>query len=46
VLDLVPAAGGFVEAVLPEPGNYPFVSHVMVDADRGARGVIEVKAGP
>lgn len=43
VLDLAPAAGGFVEAVLPAPGHYPFVSHVMVDADRGARGTIEVR---
>jgi nitrite reductase (NO-forming) len=43
VLDLSPAAGGFVETVLPEPGHYPFVSHVMVDAERGARGVIAVR---
>jgi nitrite reductase (NO-forming) len=42
VLSLAPAAGGFVEAVLPEPGHYPFVSHAMVDAERGARGLIEV----
>lgn len=42
VLDLAPAAGGFVETVFPEPGHYPFVSHVMVDAERGARGLIEV----
>jgi nitrite reductase (NO-forming) len=42
VLDLAPAAGGFVETVLPEPGHYPFVSHSMVDAERGARGVIAV----
>ena len=45
VLDLVPAAGGFVETVLPEPGNYPFVSHLMVDAGRGAHGVIHVTGG-
>ena len=43
VLDLLPAAGGFVETVFPEAGNYPFVSHVMVDAERGARGVITVQ---
>ncbi|MEV0130996.1 multicopper oxidase domain-containing protein [Dactylosporangium sp. NPDC050688] len=42
VLDLTPAAGGFVETVLPEAGHYPFVSHIMVDAERGARGVLEV----
>jgi len=44
VLDLTPAAGGFVETVLAEPGHYPFVSHVMVDAERGARGTITVEA--
>ncbi|HEX6233399.1 MAG TPA: multicopper oxidase domain-containing protein [Jiangellaceae bacterium] len=42
VLDLAPAAGGFVEMVFPEPGRYPFLSHVMVDADRGARGAFTV----
>jgi nitrite reductase (NO-forming) len=43
VLDLAPAAGGFVETVFPEPGNYPFVTHVMVDAERGARGIVTVR---
>ncbi|GAA1764631.1 multicopper oxidase domain-containing protein [Luedemannella helvata] len=43
VLDLAPAAGGFVEAVFPAAGRYPFVSHAMVDAERGARGVFEVR---
>lgn len=43
VLQLSPAAGGFVEAVLPEAGSYPFVDHVMVDAERGARGMIDVE---
>jgi nitrite reductase (NO-forming) len=42
VLALGPAAGGFVETVFPEPGHYPFVSHAMVDAERGARGIVEV----
>jgi nitrite reductase (NO-forming) len=42
VLPLAPAGGGFAEAVLPEPGHYPFVSHAMVDAERGARGLFEV----
>jgi nitrite reductase (NO-forming) len=41
-LDLAPAQGGFVELTFPEPGHYPFVSHVMVDAERGAHGVVEV----
>lgn len=42
LLDLAPAAGGFVETVFPEPGTYPFVSHAMVDAERGARGLFRV----
>jgi nitrite reductase (NO-forming) len=42
VLDLAPAAGGFVETVFPEPGHYPFISHILVDADRGARGTVTV----
>jgi nitrite reductase (NO-forming) len=43
VLPLLPAQGGFVELVLDDPGDYPFVSHVMVDAERGARGVLRVR---
>lgn len=43
VLALAPAEGGFVELVLPEPGRYPFVSHLMVDAERGAHGAIDVR---
>lgn len=42
VLGLHPAQGGFVELVLPEAGHYPMVSHLMIDAERGAHGVIEV----
>ncbi|GAA1535020.1 hypothetical protein GCM10009827_061550 [Dactylosporangium maewongense] len=42
VLDLSPAAGGFVETTLAAAGHYPFVTHAMVDAERGARGIIEV----
>ncbi|WP_460627012.1 multicopper oxidase domain-containing protein [Intrasporangium mesophilum] len=42
-LDLAPAQGGFVELSIPAAGTYPFVSHVMVDAERGARGLIEVE---
>jgi nitrite reductase (NO-forming) len=41
-LALAPAQGGFVELTFPAPGHYPFVSHVMVDAERGAHGVFEV----
>ncbi|WP_327002217.1 multicopper oxidase domain-containing protein [Dactylosporangium sp. NBC_01737] len=43
ILDLGPAGGGFIETVLPEAGHYPFVSHIMVDAERGARGVLDVQ---
>jgi nitrite reductase (NO-forming) len=42
-LGLIPAQGGFVELTFPEPGHYPFVSHFMVDAERGAHGVFDVK---
>jgi nitrite reductase (NO-forming) len=42
VLPLQPAQGGFVELVFPEAGHYPFVSHVMTDAERGARGIFDV----
>lgn len=41
-LGLQPAEAGFVETVFPEAGNYPFVSHVMVDAERGAHGYVQV----
>ena len=42
VLGLHPAQGGFVELTFPEPGHYPAVSHVMTDAERGARGIVRV----
>ncbi len=41
-LALAVAQGGFVEVVFDEPGRYPLVNHVMIDAERGAHGVIEV----
>ncbi len=41
-LALAAAQGGFVEMVLDEPGRYPLVNHVMIDAERGAHGVLEV----
>ncbi|ALG84139.1 multicopper oxidase domain-containing protein [Gordonia phthalatica] len=42
VLDLAPAQGGFVELSFGEKGNYPFVTHSMIDAERGAHGIIRV----
>jgi nitrite reductase (NO-forming) len=42
VLGLLPAQGGFVEMVFPEAGHYPVVSHLMVDAERGAHGFVNV----
>jgi nitrite reductase (NO-forming) len=42
VLDLAAAQGGFVELTFPEAGNYPFISHVMSDAEKGARGIFHV----
>jgi nitrite reductase (NO-forming) len=44
VLGLFPAQGGFVELELPEVGTYPFVSHVMSDAEKGAHGLLKVSA--
>jgi nitrite reductase (NO-forming) len=41
-LALAPAQGGFVELSFPRAGHYPFVSHVMVDAERGAHGIFSV----
>jgi len=41
-LGLEPAEGGFVEAVFPEVGRYPLVTHVMADAERGAHGYVQV----
>lgn len=41
-LGLQAAQGGFVEMVPAEAGHYPFVSHVMVDAERGAHGILAV----
>ncbi len=42
MLALAPAQGGFVELVPREPGHYPFVTHVMADAERGAHGILAV----
>lgn len=42
-LGLSAAQGGFVELSFDQPGRYPFVSHAMVDAERGAHGIIEVR---
>lgn len=41
-LGLFAAQGGFVELTFGQPGRYPFVSHAMVDAERGAHGIITV----
>ena len=41
-LGLQVAQGGFVELTFPEAGHYPLVSHVMVDAERGAHGFVRV----
>ena len=41
-LGLQPAQGGFVELTFPEAGDYPFVSHIMIDAERGANGTFHI----
>ncbi|MBY6060251.1 multicopper oxidase domain-containing protein [Microbacterium esteraromaticum] len=43
VLPLMVAQGGFVELTFPEAGDYPFVSHFMIDAERGAHGTFAVR---
>jgi nitrite reductase (NO-forming) len=40
VLPLQPGEGGFVEFTLAGPGHYPFISHLMIDASRGATGTL------
>jgi len=42
-LALAPSQGGFVELTFPEAGRYPFVSHYMIDAERGAHGIFDVR---
>jgi nitrite reductase (NO-forming) len=42
-LGLDPGQGGFVELTFPEKGTYPFVSHFMIDAERGAHGLFDVQ---
>ncbi len=42
VLSLAPGQGGFVELTFPQAGHYPAVSHLMVDAEHGAHGIVEV----
>jgi nitrite reductase (NO-forming) len=42
VLPLLAAQGGFVEFVPPQPGHYAIVNHQMSDAEKGAKGVLEV----
>lgn len=39
-LALQPGQGGFVEFTLPAPGHYPFLSHLMIDAEWGASGML------
>ncbi|TQL45053.1 nitrite reductase (NO-forming) [Homoserinimonas aerilata] len=42
-LALGAAQGGFVELTFPEAGTYPFVTHIMADAEHGATGAFRVK---
>lgn len=41
-LGLQAAQGGFVEMTPVEAGHYAFVSHAMIDAERGAKGILQV----
>lgn len=42
VMPLLPAQGGFVEMSFPEAGHYTVVNHAMIDAERGAHGIVKV----
>lgn len=41
-LALQPAQGGFVELEFPEAGTYPFVTHIMSDAEKGGTGLFTI----
>ena len=41
-LSLAPSQGGFVELTLPQAGHYPFVSHIMTNAEHGEHGILQV----
>jgi nitrite reductase (NO-forming) len=41
-LSLAPSQGGFVEMTMPEAGRYPFVSHIMTNAEMGEHGILQV----
>jgi nitrite reductase (NO-forming) len=38
-----PGGAGLFECVLPEPGDYPFVSHSFRDFDKGAVGILKAE---
>jgi nitrite reductase (NO-forming) len=38
-----PGGAGLFECILPEPGNYPFVTHSFRDFDKGAVGVFRAQ---
>lgn len=42
-LGLQPAQGGFVEAVVPGPGNYSIVTHAFADMEKGAQGILRAQ---
>ncbi|MEL4358014.1 MULTISPECIES: multicopper oxidase domain-containing protein [unclassified Luteococcus] len=42
-LGMLASQGGFVETVFPEAGHYAMVNHQMVDAERGAHGIVQVR---
>jgi nitrite reductase (NO-forming) len=44
-MSLAPAQGGFVEMTMPEAGHYPFVSHIMTNAEHGQHGILAVSGG-
>lgn len=43
-VEVLPGGGALVELTLPEPGQYPFVTHKMNDMEKGAMGLFDVAA--
>ena len=45
-IDLAPSRGGWVEFTLDEEGSFPFVTHALGDAVKGAIGVLKTPNAP
>jgi nitrite reductase (NO-forming) len=39
-----PAGSAIIEVIIPEPGQYPVMTHALADMVKGAMGLLEVTA--